>query len=185
MSRVCPADPAGPPQQKTKWRPARRQTSEIRISSISSSPWTKYIFLNGIDRILIRISLEFAPRSPIGNKQALVEAMACRLLTQLLLTHICGNRGRWVHSGIRIHFVWAAFRQSFLHVFFWWSDPAGSAGHRRRRDTDVHLLPRATTTRANHYGKAEIYFVEKYFPCGKKYSPLIKKKTHCKEKYSL
>ena len=36
----------------------------------------KYIFLNGNDRIPIRISLKFVPRSPIGNKPALVQLMA-------------------------------------------------------------------------------------------------------------
>ena len=36
----------------------------------------KCIFLNGNDRIWIRISLKFVHRSPIGNKPALVQVMA-------------------------------------------------------------------------------------------------------------
>ena len=38
----------------------------------------KCIFLNENDRILIRISLKFVPRSPIDNKPALVQVMAWR-----------------------------------------------------------------------------------------------------------
>ena len=36
----------------------------------------KCIFLNQNDRTLIRISMEFVPRSPIDNKPALVQAVA-------------------------------------------------------------------------------------------------------------
>ena len=36
------------------------------------------IFLNENDKILIYISLKFFPSSPIDNKQALVQVMACR-----------------------------------------------------------------------------------------------------------
>ena len=36
----------------------------------------KWIFLNENDRITIRISLKFVPKSPIDNKPALVEVMA-------------------------------------------------------------------------------------------------------------
>ena len=39
----------------------------------------KCIFLNKDDRIPIQISLKFVPRSPIDNKQALVQVMAWRL----------------------------------------------------------------------------------------------------------
>ena len=38
----------------------------------------KCIFLNQNDRIPIRISLKFVPRSPIDNKPALVQVMAWR-----------------------------------------------------------------------------------------------------------
>ena len=38
----------------------------------------KCIFLNGNDRFPIQISLKFVPRSPIGNKPALVHVMAWR-----------------------------------------------------------------------------------------------------------
>ena len=39
----------------------------------------KCVFLNENDRIQIRFSLKFVPRSPINNKPALVQVMACRL----------------------------------------------------------------------------------------------------------
>ena len=38
----------------------------------------KRIFLDGNDKILIQISLEFVPRSPIDDKSALVQVMAWR-----------------------------------------------------------------------------------------------------------
>ena len=38
----------------------------------------KCVFLNENDRIPIRISLKFVPRSPNGNKPALVQVMAWR-----------------------------------------------------------------------------------------------------------
>ena len=38
----------------------------------------KCIFLNEIDKITIRISLKFVPRSPISNKPALVQVMTWR-----------------------------------------------------------------------------------------------------------
>ena len=51
----------------------------------------KCIFFNENDRILIRISLKFVPRSPNDNKPALVEVMAWRQrgdkpLPELMLT---------------------------------------------------------------------------------------------------
>ena len=51
----------------------------------------KCIFLNEDDRIPIQISLKFVPRSPIDNKQALVQAMAWhrtgdKPLPELMLT---------------------------------------------------------------------------------------------------
>ena len=39
----------------------------------------KYIFLNEIYRIMIWFSLQFVPRSPIYNKSALVQVVACHL----------------------------------------------------------------------------------------------------------
>ena len=36
------------------------------------------IFLNENDRILIQISLKYVPRSPIGNKSALIQVMVWR-----------------------------------------------------------------------------------------------------------
>ena len=52
----------------------------------------KCIFLNENDRISIRISLKFVPRSVIDNKRALVQVMACRLfgakpLSEPMLAH--------------------------------------------------------------------------------------------------
>ena len=38
----------------------------------------KCIFLNENDRILIKVSLTFVPRSPIDNEPALVQVMAWR-----------------------------------------------------------------------------------------------------------
>ena len=38
----------------------------------------KFIFLNENDRIPIRISLKFVPRSPIDNEPTLVQVMAWR-----------------------------------------------------------------------------------------------------------
>ena len=39
----------------------------------------KRIFLNGNVRISIKFWLKFVPKSPIDNKSALVQVMACRL----------------------------------------------------------------------------------------------------------
>ena len=65
----------------------------------------KCIFLNENDRIPIRISLKFVPRSPTDNEPALVQVMAWRRTGDYLnqcwpdsLTHICGTRERWVNS---------------------------------------------------------------------------------------
>ena len=41
----------------------------------------KCIFFNENDRIPVRISLKFVPRSPIDNKPALVQVMACHLFS--------------------------------------------------------------------------------------------------------
>ena len=73
-----------------------------KITVILTEDSFKCTFLNGNDRIHIRISLQFVPRSPIGNKPALVRVMACRqagakpLLEPMLpssLTHKYGTRG--------------------------------------------------------------------------------------------
>ena len=52
----------------------------------------KCIFLNENDRIRIRISLKFVPRSPVDNKPALIQVMAwCRTgdkpYPEQMLTH--------------------------------------------------------------------------------------------------
>ena len=55
------------------------------MAAILSDDNFKCIFLNENDRILIRISLKFVPRSLINNKPALVQAMAwCQIGTKPL-----------------------------------------------------------------------------------------------------
>ena len=65
----------------------------------------KCIFLNETFWILIKISMEFVPKSPINNIPALVKIMAWRrlgdkplseLIMVSLLTHICVTRPQWV-----------------------------------------------------------------------------------------
>ena len=46
------------------------------MTAISADHIFKCIFLNENDRIPIKISLKFVPRSPINNKPALVQVMA-------------------------------------------------------------------------------------------------------------
>ena len=66
----------------------------------------KCTFLNENDRIPIRISLKFVPRSPVDNKAALVQVMAWRWtgdkpLPEPMLTQFTGaymrHWGRWVN----------------------------------------------------------------------------------------
>ena len=61
----------------------------------------KRIFFNENVRISIKISLKFVPKGPINNISALVQIMACRLVSAKplsepmivsLLTHICVTR---------------------------------------------------------------------------------------------
>ena len=49
------------------------------MAAILADDIFKCIFLNESDKILIQISLKFVSRSPIDNKPALVQVMACRL----------------------------------------------------------------------------------------------------------
>ena len=72
------------------------------MATILADDIFKCIFLNENDRISIKISLKFVPRSPIDNKPALVQVMAwCRIgnkpLPEPMLvqftTLICGTRG--------------------------------------------------------------------------------------------
>ena len=49
-----------------------------KMAAILAADNFKCIFLNGNDRIPIRISLKFVPISPIDNKAALVQVMAWR-----------------------------------------------------------------------------------------------------------
>ena len=48
------------------------------MAAILADNSLKCISLNGNDKIQIRISLKFVPRSPIGDKPALVQVMAWR-----------------------------------------------------------------------------------------------------------
>ena len=66
----------------------------------------KWIFLNEIILILIKISLTFVPRGRINNIPALVQIMAWRRsgdkplsepVMDSLLTHICVTRPQWVN----------------------------------------------------------------------------------------
>ena len=49
-----------------------------KMATISADDNLKCIFLNENDRILIRISLKFIPKSAIDSKPALVQVMAWR-----------------------------------------------------------------------------------------------------------
>ena len=49
-----------------------------KMAAILADDNFRCIFLNENDRIPIRISLKFVPRSPIDNKPALVQVMAWR-----------------------------------------------------------------------------------------------------------
>ena len=49
-----------------------------KMAAILADDIFSCIFLNKNDKILIKISLKFAPRSPIDNKPALVQVMAWR-----------------------------------------------------------------------------------------------------------
>ena len=49
-----------------------------KMATILADDNFKCIFLNENDRIPIWISMKFVPRSPIDNKTALVQVMACR-----------------------------------------------------------------------------------------------------------
>ena len=62
-----------------------------KMAAILADDNFKWIFLNENDRILIRISLKFVPRSPIDNEPILVQVMAWRRtgdksLPELMLT---------------------------------------------------------------------------------------------------
>ena len=48
-----------------------------KMAAIMADGNFKFISLNENDRISIRISLKFVPKSPIDNKPALVQIMAC------------------------------------------------------------------------------------------------------------
>ena len=75
----------------------------------------KCIFLIENDRISIKISLKFVPRSPIDNKPALFQVMALRRIGDKPLpdqwlpgspTHMCGTRGRWINSVWLYTYAW-------------------------------------------------------------------------------
>ena len=56
-----------------------------KIAVILADDIFKCIFLNENEWLLIQLSLKFAPRSPIDNKPALVQAMAWRRTGDKLL----------------------------------------------------------------------------------------------------
>ena len=61
------------------------------MAAIMADDNFKCIFLNENDRIPIPVSLKFVPRSPVNNKPALVQLMACQRtgdkpLPELMLT---------------------------------------------------------------------------------------------------
>ena len=61
------------------------------MAVISAHDNFKYIFLNENNRIANRLSLKIVPMSPVDNKPALVQVMACRRtgdksLPELMLT---------------------------------------------------------------------------------------------------
>ena len=63
------------------------------MTAILADGNSKCIFFNANERISIRISLKFVPRSPNDNKPALIQVMAWRrtgdkLLPELMLTQI-------------------------------------------------------------------------------------------------
>ena len=62
------------------------------MAAILADDIFKCIFLNENDKIPIQISLKLIPRSPIDNKSALVQVMACRRtgdkpLPEAMMTH--------------------------------------------------------------------------------------------------
>ena len=86
----------------------------------------KRIFLNENVKILIQISLKFAPRSSNDNKSALVQVMVhsqsgAKPLPELMLTycrpsllmHMCGTRGRWIKRTPK-NKLWRNFNQNII-----------------------------------------------------------------------
>ena len=90
-------------------------TTEVAINTSRSKQngWQladdlfKWIFLNEIVRISIKISLKFVPKGPIDNNPSLVQIMAWRRLGDKplsepmmvrLATHICITRPQWVRT---------------------------------------------------------------------------------------
>ena len=49
-----------------------------KMAAILAEDYFKCILLNKNDRIVIRVSLKFVPRSPVDNKPALVQVLAWR-----------------------------------------------------------------------------------------------------------
>ena len=72
------------------------------MAAILADDNLKCIFLSENDKISIRITLKFVPRSPIDNKPGLVRVMAWRRtgdkpLPELMLTHFTNAHMR--HQG--------------------------------------------------------------------------------------
>ena len=112
LHSLTPPPPPPPPPPPHRPRPYPPPPPQHTHTHTQPPPpfWQKTfsncIFLNENDRIPIQISFNYAPRSPIDNKPALVQVMAWRrtgnkplpepMMTSSV-THICGTRGRWVN----------------------------------------------------------------------------------------
>ena len=76
------------------------------MAAILADDIFKWIFSNENGRILIQISLKFVPRSPIGNKPALVQEMGWRrtgdkplrelMMTQFSYTYAAPGQGEMI-----------------------------------------------------------------------------------------
>ena len=97
-------------------RPCFDSSPLEKMAAILADDNFKYIFLNENDRIPIRISLKFVPRSPVdkisqhwfGNSlsQNRRQAIAWTNSWPSSMTHRCGTRGRWVNCILVIYLVW-------------------------------------------------------------------------------
>ena len=73
------------------------------MATVLADGMLKCIFFNENDKILVQISLKFVPSSPIDNKLALVQVMACcwtgdkplpePMMTKIADAYIWGTRG--------------------------------------------------------------------------------------------
>ena len=111
-----------------------------KMAAILADDNFKCILLNENDRIPSQISLKFVSRSPIDNKPALVQVMACRrtgdkllpelMLTQFTDTHMQHYGGDWLtnmdsnfqvfwENLVSIHVCYVFRMILVIPVFFW------------------------------------------------------------------